>query len=336
MININTTKLDTDELSNLASFDKYLQTGKTEVQLAKNIYLLFDSDYWMSLHNSIITPFLFNEFNDPLTANTIKKKFQGSKTLIPAAVVLKNKTIVNPNINLLVNADEGDPCPITNLTNVDNLFPSISFRCLRQSYPKKTIPQLAKDIVDGKLKVCDFTPNQTITSKKSPGLGFTKIDTNLWHMPSTVLLYDTVNKFTLLFGMDEGSYFGVELSTNVKTIEKAFLDLTPPQCRGIIGVERQGEWFARPEKLVNIPSISECDLEIEDLYKYVVSLPRDSEQSSRHHVHCAEGRLKNGILYAEDPALYHEEEQHETLDLDGWYSFHKNTAKRSFSVQGVD
>jgi len=323
---INFEDIDIEQVDKAADILQYIKTGKVNVEIKSGIGLLYNLEFgnYFSLKNKIITPLNFGYYGN------IKKGYQRNKNSIPSAIVIRNKPIT-----LLINADTN--WPFFSLIHIDDNFPSISFNCLNRFYPNKKITRLFEEIASNKLKIVDFTPNQKINSRKSPGLGFTRLgNIKTWHRPSSILLYDTVNKFTLLFGMDEGSYFGVELPTNPKTIEKAFGDLIPQSCRGIQGVKRQGEWFARPEKAGNIPSVSNCDLVIDNIEHDYLSLPRDSEKSSKHFIECSCGRVKNGVCYFYDPTLYHENAEHQDLSLMGWYSFHKNAAKRSFSEQGVD
>jgi len=151
------------------------------------------------------------------------------------------------------------------------------------------------------------------------------------------LFYDHKYKFTMLLGMDEDSYFGVELKDNPKTVQAAYNSLIPKLCRGVDGVKRQGEWFAKPEKASDIPDITECCITIDDTNGDCIALNRDNKDSAKHYLFCDEARVKDNTIYAYNPTLSHENEEHADLDLDNrWYTFHRNTAVRSFSVQGVD
>lgn len=273
-------------------------------------------------------------------------------------------------IFMLVNADPDgqrfdssyDPPEYALTRDVDHYeLPSVSFECLRCFYGKNTTPaDVSARIANGEIEVVDFTPDShiypTAKQRKSisvwekkpaqkrgtypvppPGKGYTLIGRDHWHRPATVLLRDKKQGFSMLLGMDENSYFGVELQDSPKTVEAAFQSLMPVCCREISNVERQGEWFAKPVHVENVPPIEECVACFgEDYDLNGVILHRDSPDSARHTLDCTEGRLCKDTIYARNPRLVHERGEHADLNLEGWFSFHRNTAKRSFSVQGVD
>jgi len=69
-----------------------------------------------------------------------------------------------------------------------------------------------------------------------------------------------------------------------------------------------------------------------------VFLPKEPE-GSRHFIDGGNIRIsKTGTVYARNFNLCHENGDHPTVTMDDntWYSFHCNTAVRSFSVEGVD
>ena len=91
------------------------------------------------------------------------------------------------------------------------------------------------------------------------------------------------------------------------------------------------------------PKVEDVILRVSRVNNYAidtdVSLHRDDNLSSEHLVCSAQIRVdKNGIVYAFEPKLVHNSGGHEDLIAKkaGWYAFHCNTAKRSFSVDGVD
>lgn len=219
-----------------------------------------------------------------------------------------------------------------------NKFPVLSFECVRQFYGEKTtLALVAKKLATKELQLVDYTLDETkkltANEKKKkrpiPPTGFTKVG-DKWHRSGTVLLYDTKNKFSILVGQDEGTYFGCQLADNPKTVEKAFLSLMPAKIRNLEGVLRQGEWFAVPIDEKNIPKVTDCIL------FDIIVLPIDDENSNYHRVESgAYGRIgKDGTIYADSPSVYHDE--HQTLYCEGWVYFVKNTAVRSVSVDGVD
>ena len=74
-----------------------------------------------------------------------------------------------------------------------------------------------------------------------------------------------------------------------------------------------------------------------------ISLPIEDDDSSLHIVYFnnddAAGRMdKDGRLFAKNFTVNHSEEDHAELSgvQDQWYTFHCNTAVRSFSEDGVD
>jgi hypothetical protein len=282
----------------------------------------------------------------------------------PAAIILpENKKIKSDTyFTLLLNADTRDndvDAPVEHIVGcIENIgFPSISFECLRRFYGKAKIQDVCKRLVNGSIELIDYTSDHILplsTQEKKivykydqdeGGLlptkpGYTLIPyagDMVWHSPSTVLFYDHKYKFTMLLGMDEDSYFGVELKDNPKTVQAAYNSLIPKLCRGVDGVKRQGEWFAKPEKASDIPDITECCITIDDTNGDCIALNRDNKDSAKHYLFCDEARVKDNTIYAYNPTLSHENEEHADLDLDNrWYTFHRNTAVRSFSVQGVD
>jgi hypothetical protein len=253
---------------------------------------------------------------------------------------------------------------------------TISFNCLSLFYCDRVtteqIARVASYLVKNQIEILDFIPDETIKvnsreqkkiatwyeasrdfkvgffgQKKDPGpcpvdppkKGFTYVphtwagSIGTWHRAATAVLFDKKSNFTMLLGQDEGSYFGCELADNPKTIHKE--SLKPEAARKVKNVKRQGEWFMVPAKepevedvVLRIGRVTEDDLNTD------ISLHRDDRFSSEHLVRSAQIRVdKNGIVYAFQPKLVHAELIAEKA---GWYAFHCNTAKRSFSVDGVD
>ena len=172
-----------------------------------------------------------------------------------------------------------------------------------------------------------------------PSPGYTPVESGRgrsWHRSATVLLHDTKEKRSYLIGQDEDTYFGVQLADNPKTIDDAFASLMPAAVRDYKGsVARQGEWFALPVKEKDVPEVTECVCEGNSSTGLVLN--RDSDESARHIVHSEDIRVgKDGLVYAESPTLEHENGDHEQMHCSGWVAFHRNTAVKAVSVQGVD
>jgi len=204
---------------------------------------------------------------------------------------------------------------------------------------------------DGLVKVVDWSADETRKVSKAdkrklgskntrasvrpPEAGFV-YNSGQWHRSGFVLL--TYNGSSLLFGVDDDTYFGCELPKKAKpqTISEAVAALAPPTLEGMI-CTRQGEWFFEQVEANKVPSI--VDSVAYSLPAYVedcmICLPKKDEESNTHAVVCDEWRVgKDGFIYAKYPAVFHSE--HPKTEQDGWVRFHENTAIRSFSVAGVD
>ena len=157
----------------------------------------------------------------------------------------------------------------------------------------------------------------------------------IWHRSGSFLL--NYKNQTILMGVDELVYFGCELADKAKTLKAAYESLIPKAIRKL-NCPRQGEWFAVATDEVYKETSPEV-LAIacyESDPEFAISLPIDHPDAARHQV---TGDLvlvtKEGII-AKNPMVAHSEDEHEELFLSGWYRFVRNTAKRSFSEQGVD
>lgn len=212
----------------------------------------------------------------------------------------------------------------------------------------KALTEAQKEKVKAARKKCQSTygggyesgAESKIRAAASAGAGFTMLNptsTNLrdihFHRAATVLLYDTKLKKSFLIGQDDGSYFGVLLADNPKSIADAYTSLVPAEIRGRKGWSRQGEWFAVPVDEKDLPAETDCVALIED----TITLPIDNADSAHHVVHTGEGRVaKDGTIYANGGNVNHSEDDHPELNFDGWHSFHHNTAVKAVSVRGVD
>lgn len=251
-----------------------------------------------------------------------------------------------------------------------NSMPSISFRCLSRFFGKinqddsinkelkKLLPsiELIDYTFDERIEVTD-NERKAIKKKqalKPPKSGFSLINNSYenkyWHRSGFVLL--KIKDYYILLGQDEGSYFGVELSDNFSSCKKksvitALKDLMPIEARNK-PVLRQGEWFAVEVAEKNVPKIEKCMFfkkSNADSYSgYTdISLPVDSAESSTHSFVGRDYRIdKNGKIFVKNGLLFHltndGDSEHADLNLPNnkWYTFYKNTAKRSFSEKGVD
>ena len=67
-----------------------------------------------------------------------------------------------------------------------------------------------------------------------------------------------------------------------------------------------------------------------------ISLERQ-EGGAKHFVGSTDVRVsKDGIVYAKNPTLTHENGDHPNVTSKDWVAYYRNTAVRAFSVEGVD
>lgn len=274
---------------------------------------------------------------------------------VTSVVLLPSKT-KNQALFPILNGDENaDNAPdfLDNIGTdgkIDNI--TISFECLSKFY--NDAEDVAQKLSSGEIKLVDYKPDSKksltseekklfskwIKSRKGPNpliapVGYTLVG-HQWHRSATVLFYDVKGKFSIIMGQDEGAYFGCELADNPKTVDAAYKSLMPPAARRST-FQRQGEWFAIPVDENDIPSVENCVLEANTLEGGDFSLNRDSIFSAYHFLISAEIRVgKDGIVYANNSILRHSNDDHYDLESKDWVAFHRNTAKRSFSVEGVD
>ena len=307
----------------------------------------WDTDKITSLESFLITGESFHSFN----GCSVVKDFDGDYQLIqsdgrvffsengssnPAALVLQ----VNSKRVLINNGDEEGNSLFIN--GIINNGCTLSFNCLAELL-KSTRNKAFDALANGTIKLIDFTPDETrelsASDKKlrkakkevtPPERGFTVVN-GKWHRSSTVLL--SYKKESWLIGQDEGTYFGVVLCDNPKTVKEAFISLIPEHIRNIKGVLRQGEWFAIPVKEKDVPKESECFI---DLDYGALMLPLETDDSNRHTFEDFGNnyRISSKGFFAKGFVLSHD--QHADLKGKGWYTFVKNTALRSVSVEGVD
>lgn len=293
-------------------------------------------------------------------------QFLTSKTN-PSAVILPfNKTKLTSltkefSLPLILNGDidviESGLTLVGEPTTEHFNFPTISFQCLVQltelpNNQKSTIT-VAKWLHDGTLEILDYTPdisrklNKEELKQLKKGTLITPVGMSFigrsksFHQSASVLIRDHRYKDTYyLIGQDEEVYFGCELLGCPKTIAEAYEDLIPQEAKGEgvqrqgEGVQRQGEWFMVPVKEDKIPDRKDCLLLFDATYR--VYLPLDTRDSNEHFIVASEGRVSKEGVFAKAPELCHIDHASITGKEKNWYTFYKNTALRSVSIEGVD
>lgn len=198
-------------------------------------------------------------------------------------------------------------------------------------------------IARGEIVLVDYSPdeekNLTAAEKKEikkstpnlkPPIGFS-LHYNKWHRACTALFEHKGKSY--LIGQDEGTYFGCELVDNPKTIPAAYKSLTPLEARKK-GVLRQGEWFAVPVPASKVPKEVDCFA----VSMECVTMPLDHPDANTHTL-TGSGEIlfaPSGMFVRGGRTLEHDEHYALVLPKDKWYTFVKNTAVRSVSVDGVD
>ena len=233
----------------------------------------------------------------------------------------------------------------------ENEYITCSFQTLAKFYNDNE-KLLASALGDGTLELVDYAPSDVIklTSdekkelrKKKPNLkppkpGYTLVEDE-WHRSGAVILVDKKREQCYLLGQDEGTYFGVELPTIVTSLDQGFKALMPEYvAKHPQGVVRQGEWFMVPVDKDKVPSRLDAVLlfDEDDGLDSNIVLPREDD-GKRHVVSSSDGRVaKDGSVYALAPTMRHDDHRSIAGEHNQWYTFMRNTAKRSYSVEGVD
>lgn len=270
-------------------------------------------------------------------------------------VVYKNK---NKNI-IILNADEGESyCLVDDCKSYQ--FPVLSFACLSKFFNNKkhnttiNINNIADLLIKGTFNLLDYSADEwkdvehedliLYNNWKKRGekgkcpitipRGFSVVGKQ-YHKASGVLLKDNrKNGKTMVFGVDEDQYFGCELPTNPRTLKQAFIDLIPKEIRDK-KYERQGEWFCVEISKKDFPKRHEFDMFQTDFYnEKTICLPIDDPDSNVHILRAKLIGIKDKVIYIQNGNISHD--QHETLILDKYHYFVKNTALRSVSQEGVD
>jgi hypothetical protein len=297
-----------------------------------------------------------------LDEDRVKAAIKGKPQSAPAAVFLPESTPrkkLNRSFKSLVvlngdstGDDRSDPFVYPKVEGM----PTISFECLRRlmenggKTEKITVLNVAHGLASGSLAIRDYTldeirkptPEERKQLKKGlavkPPVGFSCVmHANgrwEWHRSATVLIEDRANEQFYLIGQDEGTYFGVvmpyEFSIHPATVASAYKSLIPAAVRGK-KYQRQGEWFMVPVQTKAVPDLKDCVATGQ-----MIDLPVEHDDSHTHAITSGDIRVsRSGQVYAYEPSLRHIE--HGEIDgMDGWYTFYRNTAVRSVSVEGVD
>ena len=276
--------------------------------------------------------------------------------------LLKSKRV------LIINGDLEDPdtgderfVDLNDILGINH--PTISFECLRRILDKNNVESALKLLHNGKIRIVDFTLDETRNlsqqEKKQvrnyqegkstllpppPEFGLTLLNDQQWHRPASVVFEYNKPKSShyYLMGQDEGTYFCCELPKRVRNLDEAYKSLIPKNVRDIGEWQRQGEWFAVPVNKSKVPNENNCAAV---LCENDLILPMDFFVESKwHRLHCGEGDYVgcigvDGQIYIKFGELEHED--HESLILrtrrdDKWWTFYRNTALKSVSVEGVD
>jgi hypothetical protein len=344
-IKIDLSKLETDFINenfllNGKCINDYLKPTGNKQAYFQGFRLFINNGNLLGIKNSKIYLLQENVFYDGFNVSSLKNDNKIYKYKI-VGIILKFKN----KIHYIASADKDN----NYLIDENFISGSMSFICLNRFIESDDILNETdhNDIFDliatGKIKIVDFTKDSTIQTKdrKSPGKGYTLIDSNLyhfdWHRPATFLFNFVDIKYQVIMGQDEGSYFACELpkGSNCKTVNDAFTALIPKEIRNKKGVKRQGEWFLVPITEKELPKFEDIRFEFHQL-----SLPRDNEDSAYHQIYAEAGIVtKNNKVYAFNLNLNHSDGNHLSIDeskSDKWFCLYKNTAVRSFSQEGVD
>jgi len=352
--------------------ENFFKTGETKLYVDGSP--VFEADnYLFAVKNGIVTS-LSDSGTYGLTQLGPRAKYQlkdsNIKTEAVICILLPSELKSQKYFPVIAGDEDFRDSSLEDISRIDGLKSvTVSFECLRRFYDTKkkeaTQYDAAKKLIDGTLSIVDYIPDNRIDlnaeekkvlknwkaaidrwennpegkkrpacSLKPPKAGYTLVG-NEWHCSATVLFYDSENDYTILIGQDEGTYFGVQLADNPKTVASAYTSLIPKEIRNISGWERQGEWFAVP--VAEPPAVQDCIIEGSSDSCGTFSLNRDSDDSAHHNIESDEIRVgKDGIVYANNPTLAHENNDHADLVSKGWVAYYRNTAVRAFSVQGVD
>ncbi len=289
----------------------------------------------------------------------LSKSAAGISNLLGVVVAGKGK-----RLSIVKDGDRGE---FGGIRHIDD-EPTVSFQCLSRFFRSTPSTLVGLEIIRNGT-VLDFSGDETrrlTESERSriskirkkvpivdranlanvvpPEPGFVLVGNSVkaavWHRSGNFLVKHL--GATILLGVDERAYFGCELSKRVKTIAQAFESLIPPEARKV-NCERQGEWFAVPIAKEDVPEIDSP--EVLAIYQSDDScgcgasgfaLSIDHPYAARHFITGKHVFVTAKGVIANNPTLTHSGEEHKEMYLTGWFKFVRNTAKRSFSEQGVD
>lgn len=306
-----------DNIMNESSYstDVLKEFGKTPLSFEGGYYFIDRIQSYYVKNNLIFE--ICNNFFDPIC---------NCHAFLSLLNKYKNKYVI------IADADRGSSMSGADL--------SLSFECLGQFLDMDG--ERTKNIFNKRFTVLDFTGDETKplnakdrkllkTNVRVTRNGWTVVNEE-WHRSSTCLLKDKKTRKHILLGQDEGTYFGCELKGKPITINEAFEDLVPPEAKGK-NYQRQGEWFLVPSEM---PPIENAAIFCSSRNSSEVSfnLPIDDKNSNEHTVKCDFWGLFDGVIYARNGSIVHDE--HQTLTFYDTVAFCKNTAVKSVSQEGVD
>ena len=307
-------------------------------------------------------------FNNPSSSFCLdffrEQMEQGYRYSSPQGAVIR----FGDSLIIVKNGDDADDMK-GSINNIEQM-PTISFRCLARFFTKnqqhfssdqltaKGFECLAKgDVLDfssdelrevspAQVKRLQDVKSHQLSKKANqakvypPEPGFVLIRPGkakyMWHRSGSFLF--AYRGCHILMGVDERTYFGCELIHKAKNIKEAYESLVPVEIRKR-NCLRQGEWFIVPTN----KQYKESDPEVLAIFvdrcdndNGGLALPIDHPDSAYHYVL---GNIvvvtKEGV-FAQNPTLHHSEDEHNDVYAVGWHRFVRNTAKRSFSEEGVD
>lgn len=253
---------------------------------------------------------------------------------------------------ILINNDEGN-CGDDSLNEYfKKQSPIISFSCLDKFFKNSSI---ASRFSSGKLKIIDYKPHERIPFSKEEEKKYLKhlksgdsvyirdkvsppknglylnfsfdIKECYWYYLESVLFYEE-GGFCYLMSKDNNASFGFEISFGLdskfpNTVQEAFDALTPELAIGR-DFRREIDWFMIRSNVSEVPDHKDCIACEDD----TIHLPCDGLEDP-YLVSSRDIRVgKDGFVYANNPmfGIY------ERFIGDGWYTFRKSNAIRSFLV----
>lgn len=352
------------EYDQVTSLEEYAKNGrKTNTIMGNKDVVRFGDGYLAAVSsNGCIYDHALDDIDYELSSGNT---YFGNEVEMPHAFIMKDGTVLedgeggeaiyeghptfSPTVlaSLIAGKDMANAATktkvstILNANNLKVLDSTMAFEQTASAEIKKAFTQAKKD---EKFSMTKF--NET-WKKSAPQLGVTLVSGDgttsvlRWHSSPTVLFQHNSRYYIL--GQDEGSYFGCELAGSPQTIAEAFEDLKPVQVRGKNGVLRQGEWFAVPE-----PKSAKHDMDMYYNNPNVVAIldaehdtgfvmPKESEDSNSHTLDGDHGViLKDGTILVNTFVMRHSDHANMRGLNNVWYKFYRNTAKASYSTQGVD